>query len=128
MRIAYLVGTWPNFINTAPVISDRSQIGQRRRMPDGRHALIHTAQPCDRLMSEILLEELGVPSASHATQPAPVMGDHHARHPGRPSGVGHALLARMMTEEINRIVADEFSGYLSLHSEEAKSRTCTPRA
>jgi UDP-N-acetylglucosamine 2-epimerase (non-hydrolysing) len=53
-----------------------------RRMPDGRHALIHTGQHYDRLMSDILLEELGVPapdhmlgvrSASHAVQTARVM-------------------------------------------------------
>jgi hypothetical protein len=81
MRIAYVVGARPNFVKMAPVI-DRSQIGQRRRMPDGRHALIHTGQHHDRLMSAIFLEELGVPapdhmlgvgSASHAVQTARVM-------------------------------------------------------
>jgi UDP-N-acetylglucosamine 2-epimerase (non-hydrolysing) len=53
MRIAYMVGARPNFVKMAPVISDRSQIGQRRRMPDGRHALIHTGQHYDRLMSDL---------------------------------------------------------------------------
>jgi UDP-N-acetylglucosamine 2-epimerase len=52
-RIAYAVGARPNFVKMAPVISDRSQIGLRRRMPDGRHALIHTGQHCDRLMSDV---------------------------------------------------------------------------
>jgi UDP-N-acetylglucosamine 2-epimerase (non-hydrolysing) len=55
MRIAYVVGARPSFVKMAPVIADRSQIGQRRRMPDGRHALIHTGQHYDRLMSDILL-------------------------------------------------------------------------
>jgi len=32
MRIVYVVGAQPNFIKMAPVVSDRSQIGQRRRM------------------------------------------------------------------------------------------------
>jgi hypothetical protein len=82
MRIAYVVGARPNFVKMAPVISDRSQIGRRRRMPDGRHVLIHTGQHYDRLMSDIFLEELGVPapdhmlgvgSASHAVQTARVM-------------------------------------------------------
>jgi UDP-N-acetylglucosamine 2-epimerase len=36
MRIAYVVGARPNFVKMAPVISEL-----RRRMPDGRHALIH---------------------------------------------------------------------------------------
>jgi UDP-N-acetylglucosamine 2-epimerase len=49
-RIAYAVGARPNFVKMAPVISEL-----RRRMPDGRHALIHTGQHYDRLMSDILL-------------------------------------------------------------------------
>jgi len=77
MRIAYVVGARPNFVKMAPVISEL-----RRRVPDGRHALIHTGQHYDRLMSDIFLEDLGVPapdhmlgvgSASHAVQTARVM-------------------------------------------------------
>src|ERR1700730_19224332 len=73
----YVVGARPNFVKMAPVISDL-----RRRLPDARHVLIHTGQHYDRLMSEIFLEELGVPppdhmlgvaSASHAVQTARVM-------------------------------------------------------
>ncbi len=76
-RIAYVVGARPNFVKMAPVISEL-----RRRLPDGRHALIHTGQHYDRSMSEVFLEELGVPepdymlgvgSASHAVQTARVM-------------------------------------------------------
>jgi UDP-N-acetylglucosamine 2-epimerase (non-hydrolysing) len=77
MRIAYVVGARPNFVKMAPVISTL-----RQRLPDGRHVLIHTGQHYDRLMSDIFLEELGVPapdhmlgvgSASHAVQTARVM-------------------------------------------------------
>jgi UDP-N-acetylglucosamine 2-epimerase (non-hydrolysing) len=77
MRIAYVVGARPNFVKMAPVIA-----AMRRRIPDGRHALIHTGQHYDRLMSDIFLEQLGVPapdhmlgvgSASHAVQTARVM-------------------------------------------------------
>jgi UDP-N-acetylglucosamine 2-epimerase (non-hydrolysing) len=77
MRIAYVVGARPNFVKMAPVIS-----AMRKRWPDGRHALIHTGQHYDRLMSEVFLEELNVPapdhmlgvgSASHAVQTARVM-------------------------------------------------------
>jgi len=77
MRIVYVVGTRPNFVKTAPVIG-----ALRERLPEGRHALVHTGQHYDRLMSEVFLEELGVPepdymlevgSGSHAEQAARVM-------------------------------------------------------
>src|SRR5580765_6737341 len=77
MRIVYVVGTRPNFVKTAPVIG-----ALRERLPEGRHALVHTGQHYDRLMSEVFLEELGVPepdymlevgSGSHAQQEARVM-------------------------------------------------------
>ena len=74
MRILYVVGTRPNFVKTAPVIG-----ALRERHPEGRHAIVHTGQHYDRLMSEVFLEELGVPapdymlevgSGSHAAQTA----------------------------------------------------------
>ncbi|HEX6753473.1 MAG TPA: UDP-N-acetylglucosamine 2-epimerase (non-hydrolyzing) [Solirubrobacterales bacterium] len=77
MRIVYVVGTRPNFVKTAPVIG-----ALRERLPEGRHALVHTGQHYDRSMSEVFLEELGVPapdhmlevgSGSHAQQTARVM-------------------------------------------------------
>lgn len=60
MRIVYVVGTRPNFVKTAPVIG-----ALRGRLPEGRHALVHTGQHYDRLMSEVFLEELGVPAPDH---------------------------------------------------------------
>jgi UDP-N-acetylglucosamine 2-epimerase (non-hydrolysing) len=152
MRIAYVVGARPNFVKMAPVISEL-----RRRIPDGRHALIHTGQHYDRLMSDIFLEELGVPapdhmlgvgSASHAVQTArvmeriePVLEEERPDLVLVPGDVNSTLAAtlvavklgipvahlesglrsfdRTMPEEINRIVADEFSDHLFLHSEEA---------
>jgi UDP-N-acetylglucosamine 2-epimerase (non-hydrolysing) len=77
MRLLYVVGTRPNFVKTAPVIA-----ALRERLPAGRHAIVHTGQHYDRLMSEVFLEELGVPapdhmlevgSASHAVQTARTM-------------------------------------------------------
>jgi len=77
MRILYVVGTRPNFVKTAPVIG-----ALRARLPAGRHALVHTGQHYDRLMSDVFLEELGVPapdymlevgSGSHAAQTARTM-------------------------------------------------------
>jgi UDP-N-acetylglucosamine 2-epimerase (non-hydrolysing) len=60
MRIVYVVGTRPNFVKTAPVIA-----ALRGRLPEGRHAIVHTGQHYDRLMSAIFLEELGVPAPDH---------------------------------------------------------------
>ena len=77
MRIVYVVGTRPNFVKTAPVIG-----ALRERLPEGRHTIVHTGQHYDRLMSDVFLEELGVPapdhmlevgSGSHAQQTARVM-------------------------------------------------------
>ncbi len=77
MRIVYVVGTRPNFVKTAPVIA-----ALRARIPAGRHAIVHTGQHYDQLMSEVFLEQLGVPapdhmlevgSGSHAQQTARVM-------------------------------------------------------
>ncbi len=152
MRLAYVVGARPNFVKMAPVIA-----AMRARVPDGRHALIHTGQHYDRLMSDIFLEDLGVPapdhmlevgSASHAVQTARVMERIEpvleAERPDLlivPGDVNSTLAAtlvavklgipvahiesglrsfdRTMPEEINRIVADEFSEHLFLHCEEA---------
>jgi UDP-N-acetylglucosamine 2-epimerase (non-hydrolysing) len=60
MRIVYVIGTRPNFVKTAPVIG-----ALRSRLPDSRHTIVHTGQHYDRLMSEVFLEELGVPAPDH---------------------------------------------------------------
>ena len=152
MRIVYIVGTRPNFVKTAPVIA-----ALRDRLPDGRHAIVHTGQHYDRLMSEVFLEELGVPapdhmlkvgSGSHAAQTArtmerlePVLEEERPDLAIVPGDVNSTLAAALtsvkmgipvahiesglrsfdmtMPEEVNRIVADRFSEYLFLHSEEA---------
>ncbi len=152
MRIVYVIGTRPNFVKTAPVIAALS-----RRLPDGRHTIVHTGQHYDRAMSEVFFEELGVPapdhmlevgSGSHAQQTArtmerlePVLEAERPDLVVVPGDVNSTLAAvltavkmqipvahieaglrsfdRTMPEEINRIVADEFSEYLFLHSDEA---------
>ena len=151
IRIVYVVGTRPNFVKTAPVIS-----ALRRRLPDGRHVIVHTGQHYDRAMSEIFFEELGVPapdhmlevgSASHAVQTArtmerlePVLEAEQPDLLVVPGDVNSTLAAvltatkmgirvahiesglrsfdRTMPEEVNRIVADEFSDLLFIHSDE----------
>ncbi len=152
MRIVYVVGTRPNFVKTAPVIG-----AMRDRVPSGRHAIVHTGQHYDRLMSDVFLEELGVPapdhmlevgSGSHAVQTArtmerlePVLLEERPDLVVVPGDVNSTLAATLtavklgipvahvesglrsfdmaMPEEANRIVADRFSEYLFLHSEEA---------
>jgi UDP-N-acetylglucosamine 2-epimerase (non-hydrolysing) len=59
-RLLYVVGTRPNFVKMAPVIATL-----RSRLPDARHAIVHTGQHYDRMMSEVFLEELGVPEPDH---------------------------------------------------------------
>jgi UDP-N-acetylglucosamine 2-epimerase (non-hydrolysing) len=153
VRIAYVVGTRPNLVKMAPVIA-----ALRRRMPDGHHAIVHTGQHYDRLMSEIFLDELGVPppdhmlgvgSGSHGEQTArvierlePVLDTESPDLVLVPGDVNSTLAAaltaakmeiwlghiesglrsfdRSMPEEINRIVTDQLSDLLFLHSEDAE--------
>jgi UDP-N-acetylglucosamine 2-epimerase (non-hydrolysing) len=77
VKIAYVLGTRPNLVKTAPVIA-----ALRRRLPDASHVVIHTGQHYDRMMSDVFFEELrmpepdhtlGVGSGSHAEQTARVM-------------------------------------------------------
>ena len=60
MRLVHVVGTRPNLVKMAPVIG-----ALRERFPDWPAAIVHTGQHYDRLMSEIFLEELGVPEPDH---------------------------------------------------------------
>jgi UDP-N-acetylglucosamine 2-epimerase (non-hydrolysing) len=71
MRFVYVVGTRPNFVKTAPVIA-----ALRARDPEGRHAIVHTGQHYDRMMSEVFLDELGVPAPDHMLE---VGSGSHAR-------------------------------------------------
>ncbi len=152
MRILHVLGTRPNMVKMAPVIG-----ALRARMPDGGNTVVHTGQHYDRLMSEVFLEELGMPepdhmlevgSGTHAAQTARTMERLEpvivAEKPDLvvvPGDVNSTLAAvltatkmgvpvahvesglrsfdRTMPEEVNRIVADEFSDLLFLHSDEA---------
>ncbi len=75
MRILYVVGTRPNFVKTAPVIG-----ALRERLPEGRHTIVHTGQHYDRLMSEVFLEQLGVPAPDHMLE---VGSGSHAQQTAR---------------------------------------------
>jgi UDP-N-acetylglucosamine 2-epimerase (non-hydrolysing) len=60
MRLLHVFGTRPNLVKMAPVIGTL-----RERFPEWPTAIVHTGQHYDRLMSEIFLEELGVPEPDH---------------------------------------------------------------
>jgi UDP-N-acetylglucosamine 2-epimerase (non-hydrolysing) len=124
MRILYVVGTRPNFVKTAPVIG-----ALRERHPEGRHAIVHTGQHYDRLMSEVFLEELGVPapdhllevgSGSHALQTArtmerlePVLLDEEPDLVMVPGDVNSTLAATLTAVKVGIPVAHIESGLRS---------------
>jgi UDP-N-acetylglucosamine 2-epimerase (non-hydrolysing) len=124
MRILYVVGTRPNFIKTAPVIG-----ALRERHPEGRHTIVHTGQHYDRLMSEVFLEELGVPapdhmlevgSGSHALQTArtmerlePVLTDERPDLVMVPGDVNSTLAAALTAVKVGIPVAHIESGLRS---------------
>jgi UDP-N-acetylglucosamine 2-epimerase (non-hydrolysing) len=60
MRILYVVGTRPNLVKMAPVVA-----ALEARFPEWPATIVHTGQHYDRLMSEVFLEELGVPEPDH---------------------------------------------------------------
>jgi UDP-N-acetylglucosamine 2-epimerase (non-hydrolysing) len=124
MRILYVVGTRPNFVKTAPVIG-----ALRARHPEGRHAIVHTGQHYDRLMSEVFLEELGVPapdhmlevgSGSHAAQTArtmerlePVLAEERPDLVMVPGDVNSTLAAALTAVKMSIPVAHIESGLRS---------------
>jgi UDP-N-acetylglucosamine 2-epimerase (non-hydrolysing) len=77
VKIAYVVGARPNFVKMAPVVA-----AMREREPEATHVLIHTGQHLDPEMSEVFVDELGLPApdyrlgvgpGSHAVQTARAM-------------------------------------------------------
>lgn len=76
-KILHVLGTRPNFVKMAPVVSALSAA-----MPDAAQVIVHTGQHYDRMMSDVFFEELAVPrpdhsldvgSGTHAVQTAKVM-------------------------------------------------------
>ncbi|HXV04902.1 MAG TPA: UDP-N-acetylglucosamine 2-epimerase (non-hydrolyzing) [Solirubrobacterales bacterium] len=124
MRILYVVGTRPNFVKTAPVVA-----ALRDRIPEGRHTIVHTGQHYDRLMSEVFLEELGVPapdhmlgvgSGSHAQQTArtmerlePILLDERPDLTIVPGDVNSTLAAALTAAKLRIPVAHVESGLRS---------------
>jgi UDP-N-acetylglucosamine 2-epimerase (non-hydrolysing) len=124
MRIAYVVGTRPNLVKTAPVIG-----ALRRRLPEAQHVVIHTGQHYDRMMSDIFFEELEVPepdhalgagSGSHAEQTArvierlePVLLEERPDLTMVPGDVNSTLAAAVVTAKLEMPLAHIESGLRS---------------
>ncbi|HMC49355.1 MAG TPA: UDP-N-acetylglucosamine 2-epimerase (non-hydrolyzing) [Solirubrobacterales bacterium] len=124
MRIVYVLGTRPNFVKTAPVIA-----ALRAHIPVGRHTIVHTGQHYDRLMSEVFLEELGVPapdhmlevgSGSHAQQTArvmerlePVLAEEHPDLVVVPGDVNSTVAAALTAAKLRIPVAHIEAGLRS---------------
>lgn len=73
-RVTFVVGARPNFMKTAPVVA-----ALRALAPDAEITLVHTGQHYDADMSQVFLDELGLPtpdvflgvgSGTHAEQTA----------------------------------------------------------
>jgi UDP-N-acetylglucosamine 2-epimerase (non-hydrolysing) len=60
MKLVYVVGARPNFVKMAPVVG-----ALRSRLPADEHVLVHTGQHYDPEMSELFLEQLGMPEPTH---------------------------------------------------------------
>jgi UDP-N-acetylglucosamine 2-epimerase (non-hydrolysing) len=151
MHFLHVVGARPNFMKVSPVMRAIAQHGGVRQ------TLVHTGQHYDASMSETFFQQLGLPepdinlgvgSASHATQTAEVMiGLEGYLIDARPdlvfvygdvnSTMAAALVAaklgtplahveaglrsgdRTMPEEINRLVTDRLSDLLLTPSMDA---------
>jgi len=123
-RLLYVVGTRPNFVKMAPVIA-----ALRSRLPDARHTIVHTGQHYDRMMSEVFLEELGVPepdhmlgvgSGSHAQQTArvierlePVLAEERPELVVVPGDVNSTLAAALAAAQAQVPLAHVESGLRS---------------
>src|SRR6266508_1827777 len=114
-KILSVVGTRPNMMKIAPIAAELS-----RRGDEFEHVLVHTGQHYDRELSEIFLEELGVGDPDYS------LGVGSGSHAQQTAGVMELLEAvllsfdRTLPEEINRIVADQVSQLLFIHSPEAR--------
>jgi UDP-N-acetylglucosamine 2-epimerase (non-hydrolysing) len=58
--VLYVVGARPNFMKAAPVFHE-----VRARLPLARQIIVHTGQHYDREMSDVFVEELGLPQPDY---------------------------------------------------------------
>ena len=128
MKLLHVVGTRPNFVKMAPVIA-----ACRARFGEDANVVVHTGQHYDRAMSDIFLEELGVPdpdyslgvgSGSHGEQAArvierlaPVLRDERPDLVVVPGDVNSTLAAALCAASEGIPVAHVESGLRSFDRE-----------
>ncbi|HET6832065.1 MAG TPA: UDP-N-acetylglucosamine 2-epimerase (non-hydrolyzing) [Solirubrobacterales bacterium] len=93
MKLLHVVGTRPNFVKMAPVIAALRDLD-----PEGRHVLVHTGQHYDRMMSEVFLEELGVPAPDH------MLGVGSGSHAAQLGGVLEAIAPVLSAEAPDLVI------------------------
>src|SRR6266542_3640417 len=118
MRILHVVGARPNLVKMAPLIA-----ALRDRVPGWPSTIVHTGQHYDRMMSEVFIEELGVPEPDH------VLGVGSASHPEQIARVLERLEPVLHAERPDLVVvpgdvnstlgADHLSELCFLHCDEA---------
>jgi UDP-N-acetylglucosamine 2-epimerase (non-hydrolysing) len=124
MRIVHVLGTRPNVVKMAPVIA-----AVRERFGDAGSAIVHTGQHYDREMSQVFIEELGVPepdhmlgvgSGTHAEQTArvlerlePVLGEERPDIVLVPGDVNSTLAASLCAARLGIAVGHVESGLRS---------------
>jgi UDP-N-acetylglucosamine 2-epimerase (non-hydrolysing) len=59
-KALYVVGTRPNFVKVAPVVAEL-----QRRLPDAEHIVVHTGQHYDPELSDVFIDQLGLPEPTH---------------------------------------------------------------
>jgi UDP-N-acetylglucosamine 2-epimerase (non-hydrolysing) len=59
-RLLYVVGARPNFVKMAPVVAEL-----RQRLPDAGHVVVHTGQHYDPELSDVFIDQLGLPKPAH---------------------------------------------------------------
>jgi UDP-N-acetylglucosamine 2-epimerase (non-hydrolysing) len=81
IRLLSVVGARPNFMKIAPIINALKD-GERKKLPEIEHCLVHSGQHYDELLSGNFFGDLGLPkpdvnleagSGSHAVQTAEIM-------------------------------------------------------
>ncbi len=123
-KILSVVGTRPNFMKVAPIVS-----ALQRREQEFEHILVHTGQHYDASMSEVFFDELGVGepdhrldigSGTHARQTAAVMERLEpilvAEHPDVvlvPGDVNSTLAASLVAVKLGLPVAHIEAGLRS---------------
>jgi UDP-N-acetylglucosamine 2-epimerase (non-hydrolysing) len=124
MRIVHILGTRPNVVKMAPVIA-----AARERFGAASSVIVHTGQHYDRAMSEVFIEELGVPepdhllgvgSGTHAEQTArvlerlePVLRDERPEIVLVPGDVNSTLAASLCAARLGIAVGHVESGLRS---------------